>query len=193
MTNQSLKNKLEGLLFVATKPLSYSKIAELLQAETEAVKDAVADLRKDYNDQNRGIQLVTHNSKIQFMSHPDCRKVVESYLKDEQFGDLTKPALETLTIIVYRGPITKSDLEQIRGVNCSLILRNLMIKGLVEMQEDKEKMQTFYSATFDFVRYLGVNSVNELPDYEKLSQHVTLEKVLELNPEEEGEETKEQQ
>lgn len=172
---------------MATKPLSYGKIAELLQADAEAVKNAMAELRNDYNDQNRGIQLVTHNSKIQLMSHPDCRKVVETYLKDEQFGDLTKPALETLTIIVYRGPITKLDLEQIRGVNCSMILRNLMIKGLVEAKEDKEKMQTFYAATFDFVRYLGISNVNELPDYEKLSQHEILEKVLELKPEEEEE------
>lgn len=174
----SLKNNIEGLLFVATKPLSQKKITELTQAEEAEVRSALEELEIEYNNQPRGIQLVSHAGKVQLMTQPECRKVVEEYLKEEQFGELTKPGLETLTIIAYRGPITKPELEQIRGVNCSLILRNLMIKGLVEAQEDQEKTQTVYQVTFDFIRYLGLKEISELPDYEKLSQHEHLEKIL---------------
>ncbi|MDD5567157.1 MAG: SMC-Scp complex subunit ScpB [Patescibacteria group bacterium] len=184
----SLKNKLESLLFVATKPLSLGKIAELTGAAEAEVKAALEELKKEFNDSKRGIQLVTHHTKAQLMTSPESRSVVEAYLRDEQFGELTKPSLETLTIVTYRGPITKPELEQIRGVNCSLILRNLMIKGLVEANEDKERMQTVYTTTFDFIRYLGIREVNELPDYDKLSHHETLEKVLTLNQEKPEEE-----
>jgi len=183
-----LKNKIESLLFIASKPLSMAKIADFVQAEVENVKEALTELKKDYNDQTRGIQLVIHHSKVQLVTHPESRKVVEKYLKEEQFGELTKPGLETLTIIAYRGPITKTELEQIRGVNCSLILRNLMIKGLVEAEDDKEKMQTVYKTTFEFIRYLGIREVSELPDYDKLSHHEIIEKVLALNPDNQTEE-----
>ncbi|MBU0707747.1 SMC-Scp complex subunit ScpB [Patescibacteria group bacterium] len=179
-----MKNKIESLLFVTSKPLSQNKIAEILKAETAEVNAAVQELKEDYNNQSRGIQLMTLNTKVQFVTNSDNRAIVEKFLKEEQLGELTKPGLETLTIIAYRGPITKPELEQIRGVNCSMILRNLMIKGLVESQDDKKIMQTIYSVTFDFVRYLGINEVKELPEYDKLSQHETLEKVLSIKPEE---------
>lgn len=184
----SLKTKLESILFVASRPLSLNKLVELLGVELSVVKEALEELKQEYNVETRGIQLITHHSKVQLVTHPDSRKSVEAYLKDEQFGELTKPSLETLTIIAYRGPITKPELEQIRGVNCSLILRNLMIKGLVEAEEDKEHMQTVYKITFDFVHYLGIRNVSELPDYDKLSHHETLEKVLALNQDKPAEE-----
>ncbi|TFG35175.1 MAG: hypothetical protein E4H47_02040, partial [Parcubacteria group bacterium] len=88
----------------------------------------------------------------------------------------------------YRGPITKADLDAIRGVNCSLILRNLMIKGLVEQREDKEKMAIFYHVTFDFLKYLGITETKELPDFEKLNKDENIEKIL--NPALAGEEVK---
>jgi len=182
-----LKNKIESLLFVSSKPLSQKKIAEILKVEATTVKTAIQELTEDYNSQARGIQLMIHNTKVQLITNPDNRAIVEKFLKEEQLGELTKPGLETLTIVAYRGPITKPELEQIRGVNCSLILRNLMIKGLVESQDDKQLMQTVYNVTFDFVRYLGIREMKELPDYDKLSQHETLEKVLSIKPEEQEE------
>ncbi len=87
--------------------------------------------------------------------------------------------METLTIIAYRGPIAKSELEQIRGINCSLILRNLMIKGLIEEERDEKRMNIKYRVSIDFIRYLGINKVEELPDYQKLFNHENLVKLLE--------------
>ena len=81
---------------------------------------------------------------------------------------MTQPSLETLTIIAYRGPITKPEIEQIRGVNCSLILRNLLIRGLIEEKEDKQRLQNTYTISFDFLRHLGADRVEELPQYSDL-------------------------
>jgi segregation and condensation protein B len=83
---------------------------------------------------------------------------------------LTQPSIETLTIIAYRGPISKAEIEKIRGVNCSLILRNLMIRGLVDFDIDKNNGQELYNVTVDFLQYLGLNTVEDLPDYMRLHQ-----------------------
>ena len=91
-------------------------------------------------------------------------------------GELTRPSIETLTIIAYRGPITKPEIEQIRGVNCSLILRNLLMRGLVEESESVERLQPVYAISADFLRHLGLHAISDLPDYatlhgdEKISQ-----------------------
>jgi segregation and condensation protein B len=97
---------------------------------------------------------------------------------------LSQPSLEALTIIAYRGPIAKLELERIRGVNCSLILRHLLLRGLVEEKLDKTKNENFYTVTHDFIRFLGLGSVTELPDYEKLNQAEAINSVLEAKTEE---------
>lgn len=173
-----LKSQLESLLFVSAHPLSIKKLAQLTERSPEEVEKTLEELLDEYNQEKRGIRLLKIGSKYQMVSCGDNASLVRKYLKDELTGELTKPALETLTIIAYRGPITKAELEQIRGVNCSLILRNLMIKGLVESFEDKEKMVTLYQITFDFLRYLGISSTKELPEYEKLNKDKNLEDLL---------------
>lgn len=173
-----VKNQIESLLFISTKPLSIRKLAELVQAEKEKVKEVVENLIQEYNSSEKGIQIAKHFEKVQMITHPQNTKVVQDFLKDEMTGELTNPGLETLTIVAYQGPITRFELEQIRGVNCSLILRNLMIKGLVEAQLDKQAMITRYNVTFEFLRYLGLRNVQELPDYEKLKESEILEDLI---------------
>ena len=191
----SLKTKIESLLFVALKPLSAQKIAELLAAKKEDVEAALKGLKIETNEGERGLQLMQLGSKYSLSTAPDNAKIIRDYLQDEQTGELTRPALETLTIIAYRGPITKADLDVIRGVNCALILRNLMIKGLIESIKDKAKMTHYYQVTFDFLKFLGLSEVKELPDFAKLNQDENLYKLLhpellaaEARPEEEKEE-----
>mgnify|MGYP003990065951 FL=1 len=129
--------------------------------------------------------LVQSGEKYQLVSHPDNAKLVELFLKSDITGELTEPALETLTIVAYRGPITKPELEQIRGVNCSLILRNLLIRGLIERLEASKTQMPKYQATNEFVKFLGLSSVKDLEDYEKLSSHETLDEVLRSTEEDE--------
>jgi len=175
-----LRSKVESLLFIANRPMSVKKVAEFLGADKEEVRRAVDELAELYNQEGRGIRVMRHGGEVQMTTAPDNAKAVQEFIKDETTGELTKPSLEALTIIAYRGPITKPELEQIRGVNCSLILRNLMMRGLVESDGEPGQPQTTYRATMDFLRFLGVSGVEELPDYEKLRSHESVVKVLEI-------------
>ena len=96
--------------------------------------------------------------------------LTKDFLKDEINGELSQPSLEALTIIAYRGPISKLELEKIRGVNCSLIIRNLLLRGLIEEKFNKTKNENYYTVTNDFIRFLGLNSLSDLPEYEKLNK-----------------------
>ncbi len=174
----SLQRNLESLLLVATRPLSLKKLAEQTEVTVGDVEQAVAQLKEKYNHDESGIQLLEHGSTVQFVTSPMTSSLVTEYLKEEQAGELTRPALETLTIVAYRGPISKIQLDTIRGINCSLILRNLMIKGLVESKSHKDKFQTTYTVTSDFIRFLGLTDITQLPDYEQLHVDERLEQIL---------------
>lgn len=175
----TLSSKIESLLFISPRPLMMSKVAEFLKSSKEEVAKAISELAKEYVDQGRGIELVKNGQQVQMTTSGDNRKVIQEFIKDEFTGELTRPSIETLTVVAYRGPMTKAELELIRGVNCSLILRNLMIRGLVEIIEDKAR-GTLYQATIDMVKYLGVNELTELPDYDKLNTNENLQKLLNI-------------
>jgi segregation and condensation protein B len=174
----SLNRNLESLLLVATRPLSLKKLVEQTNVTVKDVEQAIGELKQKYNHDASGIQILEHGSTVQFVTSPMASKLVTEYLKEEQAGELTRPALETLTIIAYRGPISKIQLDTIRGVNCSLILRNLMIKGLVEAKSAKDKYQTTYTVSSDFIRFLGLTDITQLPDYEQLHVDERLEQIL---------------
>lgn len=174
----SLHAKIESLLFVSAEPLSIRSLAKLLDAKKNEVEDALDELQKKYRSvSDSGMIIVKGADSYQMVTSPKNAALVAEFLKSDLSGELTEPSLETLTIIAYRGPITKAELEQIRGVNCSLILRNLLMRGLISREENKTSL-AYYEVTPEFVKYLGVSSVKDLPDYPKLHQHATLNEVL---------------
>ena len=152
-----LKSQIESLLFISAKPMTVAKLASLIKAKEDEVKKAGDELVEDYKENKRGIQIIKNGSKYQMVSAPENSKLIQEFVNDETTGELSRPSLETLTIIAYRGPISKANLDRIRGVNCSLILRNLLLRGLVEVREDKSTSDSFYSVTFDFISFLGIN------------------------------------
>ncbi|MFA5061800.1 MAG: SMC-Scp complex subunit ScpB [Patescibacteria group bacterium] len=167
----SILSKLESILFVASKPLALKKIAAVLGANESEVSSAIDQLRLKYNNQNSGIIIMQNGQEVQMMASPDNREVAENFMKSEVSGELTRPQLETLTVISYCGPITKPELEQIRGVNCGLILRNLMLRGLIKEADSGLNLLPTYEATMDYLKHLGITSLTELPDYDKLHNH----------------------
>lgn len=174
----SIKSKIESLLFISAKPMGVRQIAELLKVENKEVESAGEELIEDYKKIKAGIQVIRDGSKLQMVSSPENAKTVQEFIKDETTGELSRPSLEALTIIAYRGPISKIDLDRIRGVNCSLILRNLLLRGLIEAKQDKKKNETYYTVTLDFIRFLGLNDLADLPDYERLHQDDTIDRML---------------
>ncbi len=161
------------------KPLSFKEIADLLETEVEEIKQAIEELQEEYNQPDKGMHIAVNNGKVQLISNPENTKILRQYFADEATGELSKASLETLTIVAYRQPISREELEQIRGVNCSVILRNLMIRGLVETKEEKDDLVPKYLVTIDLLRHLGLNAVTELPDYDKLNSDDNLQRLLE--------------
>lgn len=174
----SLKSQLESLLFVSLKPLALKELASLTKVKVKEVEEALMELSVDYKDSSRGLILINNNSQYQIATAAQNATLIQEFLKDETSGELSQPSLEALTIIAYRGPISKLDLDRIRGVNCSLIIRNLLLRGLVEEKFDKTKNEHYYTVTHDFVRFLGISSVVNLPEYEKLRAAETIASIL---------------
>lgn len=181
----SVKSEVESLLFVSSRPLSAKRLAEATGHSKKEVEEALSALAAEYDAREAsGVMLLRNGDEVQLATSADNAELVKTFLKDESFGELTRPALETLTIVGYRGPLTKAELEQIRGVNCSLILRNLMIRGLVETEGGKTDDPTapaMYRVTFDFLRHLGIRQMSELPEYENLRSDENLQKLLDAS------------
>ncbi len=173
----SILSKLESILFVASKPLSIKKIVAVLKVSKEESEAVLKNLREKYNQPDSGVILMQNNDDWQLVSNPDNRDVAENFLKAEVSGELTRPQLETLTVISYCGPITKPELEQIRGVNCGIILRNLLLRGLIKEVEKPESLLSEFEVTMDYLRHLGISSLSELPDYDKLHKHPYIEEI----------------
>lgn len=175
---ENLQAKIEAILFVATKPLTVKQLARAVDTEEAAVRDAIAEIVHARNVDDSGIHAVQNGDEVQFATNPECATIVEDYLNVELDPELTRPSVEALTIIAYRGPITKAEIEAIRGVNCSLIIRNLLLRGLITEQEDVRKMQPAYALSVDALRFFGVHSAQELPDYDALHTNAKIEQLL---------------
>lgn len=174
----SIKSQIESLLFISTKPLSLKKITEVSGGKKDEVKKAIAELAEEYNHKDKGINIQKIGASYQMVTSSENAKMIGEYLKEEITGELTPASLETLTVIAYRGPITKTELELIRGVNCSVILRNLLIRGLIEQKHDKKLLVDKYQVSFDFLQHLGLTEISKLPEYEKLNSDENLQKLL---------------
>ncbi|NQU83784.1 MAG: SMC-Scp complex subunit ScpB, partial [Parcubacteria group bacterium] len=171
------KSAIESLLFVSEHPLSIKDFLKITDCERDEIEKILEGLAEDYKNRGGGVLIIKNQDKYQMVTSPQSSEVIQGFLKDETTGELTRPQLETLTTIAYRGPMSKAELEQIRGVNCSLVLRNLMMRGLVEMADQKNQEPKFL-ITLDFLKFLGIGSVKELPDYEKLREHETIKEIL---------------
>lgn len=174
-----LTTTLESILFASAKPLSILSLKKLLDVSDEVLLEAITDLKNRFNTDTSGIHLVEHEGKIQFVTNASQSEMIASFLKEETSGELTRPSVETLTIIAYRGPITKPEIEQIRGVNCTLIIRNLLVRGLIDEKDDSERLQPVYTVSVDFVRHLGLHQISELPDFESLHMNEKIGDLIE--------------
>jgi len=174
----NLEAKIEALLAVSPRPLDMKKLAELTGSTKDEARQAVAALANRLREAGSGLTIVRVDDEVRFGSSPETTETVKAFIKDETTGELTRPQLETLTVIAYRGPVSKAELEQIRGVNCTMIIRNLLMRGLADERMGNGVAQ--YSVSMEFMSFLGAASVAELPDYETLRRDKRIEDILEL-------------
>lgn len=174
------KSQIESLLFISNRSIKIKELAELTGLKIEDTKNLIKELSEEYESKGKGVKIIQINQEVQIMTDPANAKIIEKFLEHEVNRELTPAALETLSIIAYRGPISRQELEQIRGINCSIILRNLLIKGLIsELNKEKEidPLKQKFETSLEFVKYLGLTKINDLPDYNKLNNTISIEEL----------------
>ena len=164
LNQQQIAQIIEGLLFVASEPVTIKYLASVLDCSLEQV-EAGLELLRD-NGPGRGIRLQQHGDKVQLVSAPELTDYIERFLGLSVSAKFSTPALETMAIVAYRQPITRPEIEAIRGVNSDGVLRTLISKGLVEEvgRLDSVGHPSLFATTFEFLRYFGINDMEELPE-----------------------------
>ena len=150
--------------------MKISELAKILDAPKDDVEAALDNLEKKL--EGRGVTLIKNNNAVMLGTTPETAMIIEKIIKDELDKDLGKAGLETLSIVLYRGPIKRSEIDYIRGVNSSYILRNMVMRGLVERNNVPETRSFVYSPTFELLAYLGVSCVEELPEYDPVNKEI---------------------
>ena len=159
----SLAALVEAILFVTPEPITSAQIATLLNVTPRLVKNALDELDSIY--QGRGIRLQYHKNKVQITSAPEAAPILENMLELETTSTLSQAALEALSIIAYQQPITRPQIDSIRGVNSDGVLRTLLNKGLIDDvgRADGPGRPILYSTTTEFLKHFGLSSYDELP------------------------------
>lgn len=179
MPLSELERNIEALLFVADEPMTIHALARLLDTDETVVQEALGNL--DAALFEHGLRLQRSNNGFQLTTAPECSQVVERFLGVGSSARLSQAALETLSVVAYRQPVTRAQIESIRGVNSEGALHSLISRGLVAAVGRLEQVgrPVLYATTPDFLQYLGLNSLAELPP---LPDTVVAAGSDELNP-----------
>jgi segregation and condensation protein B len=161
--NISLTALIESVLFVASGPVSMGRLSRTLETTPTVVRQLLENLEEEYED--RGLRLQWSGSNVQLTTAPASSLVVERFLGLESTSRLSHPALEALAIVAFMQPVTRPQIDQIRGVNTDSSLRTLLNLGLIEEvgRLDSPGRPILYSTTPEFLQYFGLQSLEELP------------------------------
>lgn len=170
----TLQQKIESLLFFKNEPVNYNWLAKQLGKTLDEIKKEVKEMAENHY-QNRGISIIRSDDSVSLVTSSISSKLIQGLLKKDDQKELSKQALETLAIILYRTGITKSEIDYIRGVNSVFILRNLSMRGLIQKKLNPEdKRSPLYVCTHDILSFLNVTDISNLPDFdfhqEKMNQ-----------------------
>jgi segregation and condensation protein B len=167
------KQIVECLLFVSNRPLTPEVVSNVVEIDSTEAKALLQELKKEYELQNRGIQIVAVAGGYRMCTKPEFAAYVEKLYRP-QISPLSKAALETLAIVAYRQPITRAEIESIRGVKTEGVLTNLMERKLIQEVGRKEGpgRPILYGTTEDFLQYLGLNGLHELPSLEQAPKNL---------------------
>jgi segregation and condensation protein B len=160
-----LRPSLEALLMVADQPLDPVSLASAVGHPVGAVTEALAELAREYDEQGRGFELRNVAGGWRYYTHEDFAPVVERFVLDGQQARLTQAALETLAVVAYKQPVSRSRVSAIRGVNVDGVMRTLLTRGLVEEAgTDAETGAHLYRTSSYFLERIGVTGLDELPE-----------------------------
>ncbi len=188
---QELISQIESLLFVSNKPLTLKQLIKLTDSGEQSVKQALEQIASDRTD--RGIVLLDAPDGYQLATNSTNTEVVKNFLNADLREALTEATIEVLAIIGYRQPISKAEIESIRGVNSQYSLRALLMRGLIEKIPNPEDGRgSMYQVTTEFLQHMGITSVNELPEFQELVAKIQLPETPQINSEVAAEEVAEE-
>lgn len=176
-----MKAIVEGLLFLSGEDgLTLEEISNVIEKDIEEVKVIIKELYNDYTDENRGIQIEYLGNHFKLTTKKEHKEYYKKLVLDDENSILSQSALETLAIIAYNAPLTRVDIDNIRGVNSSYVVRKLLLKGLIEEvgRSDAPGRPRLYNITPRFLDYFGLGSIDELPKLEERQDILDDEKYL---------------
>lgn len=177
----------ESLLFISGEPMDFKKLGKLIGESEAGVKEICLRLSDEYGNREGGIRIMANEDSVQMVTAKENSEAVDNFLKMDIEGDLSRSALETISIIAYRGPMTRSEIEEIRGVNCSFTLRQLAIRGLVERVDNPSDSRSYlYKISLDFQRHMGMEKIEDLPRYKELREKELIAEIIAKNSEAEN-------
>ncbi len=182
MEDQELKSAIEAVLFIAGNPLSVDRLKNLFEEATqEQIEAQLAGLRHDYDDRSAGIMLAEIAGGYQLATRPEFAAWLRKFRSVKVSTKLSKPALETLAIVAYKQPITRTEAEVIRGVNIGGIMRNLIERRLVKIvgKKDVPGKPMLYGTTPEFLQYFGLKDLSAMPTLKEFQELEAGEEIME--------------
>jgi len=185
MEKKQLIGALEAALFVSGEPLALVRLEKTLDITATELAELLNSFQEKLeHDEASGLQVIQHAGRVSLTTKGLYAPFMEQMTKATLQETLSRSALEVLAIIAYRAPIARSEIEAIRGVNCSFTLRNLLLRDLIERIGNPQDSRGYlYQPTFKFLQSLGVSSVANLPDFETLKNDERLLRLIEQEKE----------
>ena len=163
----NLEAQIEGVLFYKTEPMKKEALASLFKVTPQVLEDALTQLENTLA--TRGVRLVSTDTVVQLTVTPELAPLIEEMKKEELSSDIGKAGAETLAIIMYRGPLSRIEIDRIRGVNSTFIIRNLLVRGLIERRDHPTDTRSYtYAVTPTLLNHLGISRREELPEFESI-------------------------
>lgn len=168
-----LATQIHSLLFVASKPMSIKQLAKFTNSSETEVTTSLQELAEYC--QNSGVILLDTGSQFQLATTSENTNLITDFLNSDLREQLTDATAEVLAIIAYRQPISKAEIESIRGVNSQYSVRALLMRGLIEkITNPNDARSNYYQITTEFLQQLGISSINDLPSFEELTNAIKL-------------------
>jgi segregation and condensation protein B len=162
---QKTASAMEAILFIFGEAVDKKKLAGTLKVEESEIEQAAELISQKLSDDSSGIVLMDSGGKYMLATKPQHAALLEKFITEDLKEDLTPAALETLSIVAYFGPAVRAQIDYLRGVNSSFILRSLLIRGLLNRKTKGNAYE--YEVSFDFLKYMGVDNVSRLPQYQE--------------------------
>lgn len=179
-----LSKKIEAILFYSSEPISVNFLVKVLDEKKADIEKALGELGETLKE--RGLRLLEAQGDYSLVTAPEYAPIIEKMVKEERERDLGRAGIETLAIIAYKGPVSKKEIEYIRGVNSQYALRNLLLRGLVERKASSTDERVIqYLPTADTLRFLGISKISDLPEYQESRKALDDAKLEESDTQEE--------